>query len=803
MMPQLATLCALFLFHPSPTAGLQFGLDNLRKIREVGQGAAAQGTPEEYCDADKLVLNQPTGSLNTGDRTLRYPNAKPGVDVLLQASASFKTNKPDKCGKQGNFGNINMAPGTASTFTLTFVSAGTTSPVTMDKVSLSFFDQDEHKEAAARSSIETCQVDASFLAINTELSGAKNGNCYKTVSCEYGNKHNNPNDPNNLLPDQYKRASTFSYSSTSSITVKIGLAGAKGAGRNFQFTLDPVNACLKTTTTTTTKFDGFAPSCPNPTGSWKMCNCRQDPYCDNSFKGQGYWHHGFGVFRQAKTKTGDEIQGFQCPLFRTHKTVGIICGVAVKMGKNVITYIGQNFASGSGSPLMKINGVTQSYGGQHRIAGGVVMPSNANVYTNDKNEVCIYDDAKTLNVQIGLQVSSIFEVNWKLHMADNVIDTTVAAGCNDGASSFDSSSHWAKDRVQLKDSLFSLQEVEFICENAFKVSGMWKSKEHSGGCNFDELEDWKHPVLSNEALCESTGASYADAQKACSGISKQLFLSACLFEYCNDKGEGDVVDVAKKIEEGLVKDEIDEIESHERFFVPKECCDDDPNCDKSISLVTPAPTPAPTPQPTPSPTSYPTPSPTSYPTPSPTPYPTPSPTPSPTPYPTPSPTPYPTPYPTPPPLAIGYGNWWGSFDRAGWNTVPGAMTGIYRNSCNSLYCIEEVQYATTGRGACYHANWWGSFDRKGWSTCNSGYFMNGLYRNHCHSLYCIEEAYCCRQSGYSSYNGGCSHANWWGSFDRKGWSTCPSGQAMAGMYRNSCNSLYCIEEAYCCPYYNR
>jgi hypothetical protein len=435
----------------------------------------------------------------------------------------------------------------------------------------------------------------------------------------------------------------------------------------------------------------------------------------------------------------------------------------------------------------------------------------------------VYDDANTFNVQMGLQHSSIFEINWKLHMAESVIDKVSPASCKDGPSSFDSSSHWAKDRVDLKDSLFSLKEIDYICSNAFSVSGTWNNKAHSGGCNFEELEDWKHPVMSNQALCESTGTNFAEAQTACSGFQDAKFLNACLFEYCNDQGEGDVANLAKGIEDGLVKDEIDELRSHERFFSPPECCDDDPNCDKSISLVTPAPTPAPTPQPTPSPTSYPTPSPTSYPTPSPTSYPTPSPTsyptpsptsyptpsptsyptPSPTPYPTPSPTPYPTPYPTPPPLAIGYGNWWGSFDRQGWNTVPGAMTGIYRNSCNSLYCIEEVQYATTGRGACYHANWWGSFDRKGWSTCNSGYFMNGLYRNHCHSLYCIEEAYCCRQSGYSSYNGGCSHANWWGSFDRKGWSTCPSGQAMAGMYRNSCNSLYCIEEAYCCPYYNR
>jgi hypothetical protein len=195
MMSHLPTLCVLLLL--SPSAGLQFGLDNLRASREVGQIAAAQGTPEEYCDAEKLTLNTPTGggTLHTGDRTIRFPNAKPGVDVLLQASQEYETNKANKNGKQGNFANINMKPGVAATFTITFVTSGTTNPVTLDKVSLSFFDQDEHKEGAARSQIETCKADASFLAINTELSGAKDGNCYKTVSCEFGNKHNNPQDP--------------------------------------------------------------------------------------------------------------------------------------------------------------------------------------------------------------------------------------------------------------------------------------------------------------------------------------------------------------------------------------------------------------------------------------------------------------------------------------------------------------------------------------------------------------------------------------------------------------------------------
>jgi hypothetical protein len=568
MMTHLPVLCALFLLNPSPTVGLQL---DLVQIRDVGQSAG--GTPEEYCDAEEIVLNSPTSTnLDTGDRTIRFPNAKPGVDMLLTASDSYETNKPDKNGKQGEFGVINMKPGTAAEFTFTFVSTGTTSPVTIDKVSLSFFDQDEHKGGAGRSEIETCNVDTAFLAINTELSGSKNGNCYKTRSCEFGNKHNNPNDPKDLLDDHFKRATTFSYSQTSSITVKIDVAAAKGAGRNFQFSMDPVVACKKTTTTTTTQFDGFPSSCPNPSGAWKGCNCRQDPYCDTSFAGQAFWHHGFGVFRAAKTTTGDEIQGFQCPYGRYKQFVAIICGVAVKMGKNLITYIGSDLTRGDRPPLLTVNGKSESHDGKHRVSGGVVMPNNANIYQNDYSEVCIYDDARTFNVQMGLEHAKVFEINWKLHMADNVMDTSSPASCKDGSASFDTSSHVAKDRVDLKDSLFSMKEVDYICSNAFNVE--WDpydyyddSKAHGSGCDFAaELEKWKHPVMSNQALCDATHTKFADAQSACSGIQRAEFLNACLFEYCNDKGAGDAAEVSNKIEEGLVKDEIDEIESHERVF---------------------------------------------------------------------------------------------------------------------------------------------------------------------------------------------------------------------------------------------
>ena len=52
---------------------------------------------------------------------------------------------------------------------------------------------------------------------------------------------------------------------------------------------------------------------------------------------------------------------------------------------------------------------------------------------------------------------------------------------------------------------------------------------------------------------------------------------------------------------------------------------------------------------------------------------------------------------------------------------------------------KHTQYAD-----CYDHNWVLSFDNEGWSTCKEGYFMVGLYRNTCNELFCIEYARCCR-----------------------------------------------------------
>ncbi len=154
-------------------------------------------------------------------------------------------------------------------------------------------------------------------------------------------------------------------------------------------------------------------------------------------------------------------------------------------------------------------------------------------------------------------------------------------------------------------------------------------------------------------------------------------------------------------------------------------------------------------------------------------------------------------------------NWWRSFDRQGWSKCQKNyyMAGFFKNHCNKLYCIEEAYCCKShydhGYAHCYNENIGLSFDKKNtWAKCKrNGYFMTGIYRSRCHKLYCMESLKCCNPQTtypavhkivYTAYN-----ANWWSSFDRKGWSKCKKGYFMSGIYRNKCDLLYCIEQVQC------
>ncbi len=87
-----------------------------------------------------------------------------------------------------------------------------------------------------------------------------------------------------------------------------------------------------------------------------------------------------------------------------------------------------------------------------------------------------------------------------------------------------------------------------------------------------------------------------------------------------------------------------------------------------------------------------------------------------------------------------------------------------------------------------------------WATCPSGYFLNGLRKSDGQNLYNIEEGQCCRPvnepgDGYD----GCYDEDVTTSFDNVGWSDCQrTGYYMTGIYKSSCEEIYCIEKFKCC-----
>jgi hypothetical protein len=148
-------------------------------------------------------------------------------------------------------------------------------------------------------------------------------------------------------------------------------------------------------------------------------------------------------------------------------------------------------------------------------------------------------------------------------------------------------------------------------------------------------------------------------------------------------------------------------------------------------------------------------------------------------------------------------NWWGSFDYQRWSLVPhgAVITGFFRNHAWwhwGIYALEEAGYSwvqNRGHWTCYHANWWGSFDRAGWSTCGGGYFMTGLYRTSGHRAHNIESGHCCKSTYTPNQHVGCSDHQMFG---RMGWSECPRGKAMVGMWRSWDNSLNGMDWMRCC-----
>ncbi|CAL1533921.1 unnamed protein product, partial [Lymnaea stagnalis] len=165
-------------------------------------------------------------------------------------------------------------------------------------------------------------------------------------------------------------------------------------------------------------------------------------------------------------------------------------------------------------------------------------------------------------------------------------------------------------------------------------------------------------------------------------------------------------------------------------------------------------------------------------------------------------------------------NWWRSFDRAGLSRCPGDrmyVTGFYRNARKSwshdpIQLLEEAECCSppapwvNSKTQTHTANWWLRFDwGNTWVDCPPGYFVQGLFRSEYTpgKLHNIEEARCSKPADHPNYYGHCYNADVLLPFDNKGLSKCQSGYYVTGLYRSSCDELYCIESLRCCSMASR
>lgn len=147
----------------------------------------------------------------------------------------------------------------------------------------------------------------------------------------------------------------------------------------------------------------------------------------------------------------------------------------------------------------------------------------------------------------------------------------------------------------------------------------------------------------------------------------------------------------------------------------------------------------------------------------------------------------------------------------GWKLCPNGMllTAMHRGAEQFLRSIDQYKccrpckddgHTVMPLGGCVDANWWGSFDSQGWSNCPDNTYIQGFYKNSCDWLYCLEMAKCCPIQG-SKGRGDCGGQNWWSSFDSPGFSDLSPDNFMTGLYRTSGHYLYNLESPMQCTFY--
>jgi len=214
---------------------------------------APECAPEEVC-SKSTKMNTLTVTQNnlggvgpdSGREEIRYGNAAvvngQTVDLVLTTDGEFKSSKPAKNGNAGPFGILNVKCGSSVTVNMKVVDSESGAPVTLEAVSLTWYDLDEGKKEKGRATVTTCGSTGAMVSTNSELTVVREGDCSSATSSTAGTGKDNPKSPHALDNIQLSRSLTLPFKQVSEWSSTLSLA--KGyKGRNFMFALEPSVAC--------------------------------------------------------------------------------------------------------------------------------------------------------------------------------------------------------------------------------------------------------------------------------------------------------------------------------------------------------------------------------------------------------------------------------------------------------------------------------------------------------------------------------------------------------------------------------
>jgi len=216
------------------------------------------GLPEDTCSASvkmnmfQMVQNNLGGlGPDEGAEEIRFSKAAAIngqlVDLVIkQSGGNYQAGKPGTNGKtrSGAFGNINLKAKHDVDLEFSFEDSVSGNALTVEAVSISFYDIDEGKKGKSRTTLTACGADNVVVTTDSELTLDDAAGCYKISSSAHGTAADNPKSASTLSSLQASRTATFVFSDTNKVFINYKIAKGFGA-RNVHFLVEPTLPCME------------------------------------------------------------------------------------------------------------------------------------------------------------------------------------------------------------------------------------------------------------------------------------------------------------------------------------------------------------------------------------------------------------------------------------------------------------------------------------------------------------------------------------------------------------------------------